>query len=170
MSEDTKKEVKILKPRHNLLKNKSGARINMRDPGFIDDKKIKAADDLITQLCTGSQQTLEEQISILADLWKHIQKMPESDERKEKTQEIFTIAHEIKDIAALCSYNLIAHFAESLRDYIAETSINLKNQRIIIQAHIDALSITLKTGVSDEANPIAEELKSKVKIAVEKYR
>ncbi len=170
MPENTSVKAEIIVPKYNLLKNKAGARVNMRDNGFIEKKKIEAADDLIAQLCDGSKEKIEEQIKILMDLWKRIQEMPDSIERKEKTQEIFTIAHEIKDIGSLCGYILIAHFAESLRDYIAETTMNLKNQRVIIQAHIDALNTVLKTGVSDNGDPIAEELKSKVKIAIEKYK
>ncbi len=161
--------VEIIKQKYNLLKNKAGARSNMQLDGFIDDKKIKAADELIVKVCMNSEHELKRQINKLTKLWDCIQKMPDSDERKEKTQEILTIAHEIKDIGALCDYNLVAYFAESLRDYIGEITMNLKNQRIIIQAHIDALSTVLKTGVSDETDPIAKELKSKVKIAIEQY-
>jgi len=170
MPEESENAVKILKPKYNLLKNKTGARININNPGFIEEEKIKAADALIAGLCEGSGEKLEEQIKVLTELWKNIQELPDDTQRKEKTQEIFTIAHEIKDISSLCSYNLIAHFAESLRDYIAETSINLKNQRIIIQAHINALSTVLKHNISDETDAVAEELKSKVKIAIDKYR
>ena len=161
--------VHVLTPKYNLLKNKAGNRINMKDNGFIEDNKIQAAEDLITDLCEGSREKLEEQIGLLSELWKAIQEMPDNAARKEKTNDIFTIAHEIKDIAALCGYDLIAHFSESLRDYIAETTINLKNQRIIIQAHINALSTVLKHDIADEAHPVAEELKKKVKIAIEKY-
>lgn len=161
--------VEIITHKYNLLKNKAGARTNMKDNGYIEDKKIQAADKLIAGLCENSDKKIEEQITILLELWQEIQQMPENNERKEKTNNIFIISHEIKDIASLCGFNLIAHFAESLRDYIAETKMNMKNQRIIIQAHIDAMNTSLKTGISDHNHPIAEELKQKVKIAIEKY-
>ena len=89
--------------------------------------------------------------------------------RQEKSEEIFTLSHEIKDIASLCGYALTAHFAESLRDYIAETALNLKNQKVIIQAHIDALTIVHKQNIKEDGGPAAEELKKMVKIAIEKY-
>ncbi len=162
--------VEIFTPKYNLLRNKAGARINTNEPGFIDDEKVEAADELINKLCVNSKEKLEEQIGILAKFWKNIQEMPDNTQRTEKTKEIFTIAHEIKDISSLCGYHLIAHFSESLRDYIAETSVNLKNQRIIVQAHIDALSTVIKVGTSDKTDVFAEELKEKVKIAIEKYR
>ena len=161
--------VAIIKQKYNALRSKAGARMNTNEDGFIDEDKIKAADALIADLCEGSKEKIEEQLDILTELWKTIQAMPDNAARKDKTQEIFTIAHEIKDIGSLCGYNLIAHFAESLRDYISETRMNLKNQRIIIQAHIDAMSTVLKTGISDDGHPVAEELKQKVKIAIEKY-
>ena len=168
--EENQEPVEILTPKHNLLKNKAGARINPNDPGFIEEDKIAAADKIIANLCKDSAQTLDKQIGLLTRLWDKIQEMPDDEARKKKTDDIFTIAHEIKDVAALCGYPLIAHFAESLRDYIAETTMNLKNQRIIIQAHIDALKTVLKTGINDEKHPVATELMDKVKIAIEKYR
>ncbi|MFP4097596.1 MAG: hypothetical protein ACLFP8_05780 [Alphaproteobacteria bacterium] len=163
-------EEQILIAKYNLLKNKAGIRTNMKENGFIEENKIKEADALIARLCTGSDQKIKEQIQKLTELWKNIQDMPAGDARKKKTKEIFTIAHEIKDISALCGFTLVAYFAESLRDYIAETTMNLKSQKIIIQAHIDAMSTILKTKISDEENPIALELKNKVKIAIEKYQ
>jgi chemotaxis protein histidine kinase CheA len=169
LRDEAKKTVSIIKPKYNLLKNKAGARTNMKASGFIDENKINAADELITKVCINSEQELKKQIKLLADIWKCIQEMPDGYERKEKTEEILTIAHEIKDIGALCGYDLIAHFAESLRDYIGEITMNIKNQRIIIQAHVDALSTVLKTRVSDDTDPIAKELKEKVKIAIEQY-
>lgn len=168
-STEQKATAEIIKPKYNLLKNKAGARSNMKLDGFIDNKKVEAAEELITKVCMNSEHELKKQIKKLTDLWNCIQEMPTGNERKEKTKGIFTLAHEIKDIGALCGYSLIAHFAESLRDYIDEATINVKNQRIIIQAHVDALSTVLKTGVSDETDPIAKELKEKVKIAIEKY-
>lgn len=166
----SKNTVEILKPKYNLLKNKAGTRTNMKDNGFIEESKIQATEILIAHLCESSKETLKEQISILTALWEGILKTQDDDKRKEKTKRIYTIAHEIRDISALCRYGLITDFAESLRDYIGEATLNMKNQRIIIQAHIDALSTVLKHNISDANHPVAEELKKKVKIAIEKYR
>ena len=169
LQDEAQNTAEIIMPKYNLLKNKAGLRNNMKLSGFIDDKKIAAADEVIAKACMTCEQELKKQIGTLTELWDCIQKLPESDERKDKSQEIFTIAHEIKDISSLCGHSLISHFAESLRDYVGEVAMNMKNQHIIIQAHINALSTVLKTGVSDETDPIAQELKEKVKIAIEQY-
>ncbi|MBI1301245.1 MAG: hypothetical protein GC137_06250 [Alphaproteobacteria bacterium] len=161
--------VQIFKPVHNILKSKLGIRRPSEEPGHIAEEKVAKAEALIQEMCANCHDTLSEQISILIRLWVEIQKMPENDARAEKTQEIFTIAHEIKDISSLCGYGLAAHFGESLRDYISKTSMNLNNQRIIIQAHVDALNTVHKNNLRDDGGPIAEELKKKVKIAIEKY-
>lgn len=161
--------VRVFKPVHNILKNKLGIRRPSEEPGFIEEDRIRKADALIEQMCVIGHETLGEQIATLVELWNEIQKMPENEERAEKTKEIFTVAHEIKDISSLCGYGLASHFGESLRDYISKTTLNLNNQRIIIQAHIDALNTVHKNDLGDDGGPIADELKKKVKIAIEKY-
>ena len=69
----------------------------------------------------------------------------------------------------MCGYGLIAYFAESLRDYIARTDLNLKAQVVIIQAHLDAMQMCHRKGFRTDAGPEAEELKKMVKMAIDKY-
>lgn len=153
------------------LKDKLGAlRVNKNEEeGEIEAEKIKEADIFIEEICKNCQNDIGKNLEKLATSWKKMQDLPAGDDREKYGQEVFTLAHEIKDIGALCGYTLAAHFAESLRDYIAQTALDLKNQRIIIQAHIDALTVVYKNNLKEEGGPAAEELKKMVKVAIEKY-
>lgn len=169
-TQDEEYIVEIYKMR-NSLKDKLGAlRIHKNeDEGHLAEEQIDEANALIADLCANCINDIGANLDKLNAAWKEMQDLPNGDAREEKSQEIFTHAHEIKDIASLCGYTLAAHFAESLRDYIAETALNLKNQRIIIQAHIDALSVVHKGDLKEDGGPAAEELKKMVKVAIQKY-
>ena len=136
--EDDKVEVY---KRRNMLKNKLGMGVRTNEQGHLDQEKIDEADQLIAALCVDCIETLGENLDKLSSIWAEMKDMSPSAERENKAQQIFTLAHEIKDVSALCGYTLAAYFAESLRDYIGQTAYELKNQRIIIQAHIDALNV-----------------------------
>ena len=165
---DNDNTIKVYK-RHNTLKDMLGVRIQTNESGHIDQKLINEADDVIAQMCKGCEDNIGQQVELLSKFWEEMINAGSADKRKEKAEKIFTVAHEIKDISSLCGYALIADFAESLRDYIAETALNLKNQKIIIQAHVDAITTVHKANIKDDAGPIAEELKRMVKIAIKKY-
>ncbi|MDH5722379.1 MAG: hypothetical protein OEY94_03540 [Alphaproteobacteria bacterium] len=153
----------------NYLINKIGFNHPRPEEGEINPDDIKKADKMITQICANCLDAIGANLEELDKRWVKMREMPVSDERKELAREIFTFSHEIKDIASLCGYELCAHFAESLRDYIEKTELNLKNQRIIIQAHIDAMTVVHKQGLKEDGGPAAEELKKMVKVAIDKY-
>ena len=171
MTDEKNEDVKINVYSHqqNPLKNKLGIRIPTNEDGHLAPDDIQEADKLIAKMCVGCEDTIAQQLKHISTIWDDMQKAENADLRNEKSKEIFTCAHEIKDIGALCGYTLAAHFAESLRDYISETALNLKNQRIIIQAHVDAMNAVHKGKLKEDGGPIADELKKMVKIAIEKY-
>ena len=154
----------------NRLKPRMGVRFEKQESGFLDDSIIAEADKLIAEVCETSPQVIEQHLGNLTALWMEIREKPVSPERNEASQKIFTLAHEIKDIGAMCGYELLAYFAESLRDYIGRTDLNLKAQIVITQAHIDAMQTVHRLGVRKDAGPQAEELKKMVKMAIEKYQ
>lgn len=153
----------------NRLKTKLGLRAPSEEPGELAPEKIRECDAMIMSMCADCYERIGMTLDILTKLWNHMRDMPQSDERTKIAEDIFTHAHEIKDIGALCGYTLSAHFAESLRDYIAQTELNLKNQRIIIQAHVDALHVVHKQKLKEDGGAAAEELKRMVGIAIQKY-
>ncbi len=139
-------------------------------PGFLAPEAIAEADALITELCEDCPAAMNKHFKALVAAWTKMRDMPDGAERKEQAQDMFTVAHEIKDISALCGYDLVSYFAESLRDFVAGTELKLEAQRVIIQAHIDALNVVLKQGIKTDGGAQAEELKKMVKIAIDKYR
>lgn len=154
----------------NSLKPRMGARFEKYVSGYIDEKTIAEADQLIDQVCALSPQIIGKHIENLSALWSEIRDKPQSPERNETTQKIFTLAHEIKDLGSMCGYDLLAYFAESLRDYIGRADLQLNAQVVIIQAHIDAMQSVHRLGVKKDAGPEAEELKKMVKMAIDKYQ
>lgn len=155
----------------NFLKEKlaTGAKKNNQE-GEIDPAKIQECDALVAELCINCLPTIGTHLEQISTLWKQMRDMPQSQERQNLSDQIFMQAHEIKDIASLCGYSLCAYFAESLRDYISEISLNLSGQRVIIQAHIDALTVVQKQSLKEDGGAAAEELKKMVKVAIEKYK
>ncbi len=154
--------------RINRLKAKLGREKDDR-PGHIDEKAIEEADAMIVALCAECPNAIGGYLSELGKLWEEMRDMPESKERENTSRAIFTLAHEIKDIGSMCGYDLTAYFAESLRDYIHETELNMEAQRVIIQAHLDAMQVAFKQGTEEADGPMADELKKVVKIAIDKY-
>lgn len=154
----------------NRLKEKVGLRSALQEEGEIAEERIEKADKLIEALCTNCSQTIGVHLEKIIELWAKMRETEHgSEEREVIAKEIFTLAHEIKDIASLCKYDLAAYFAESLRDYIIKTEMSMKAQQVIIQAHVDALTVVHKKDIKDDGGPAAEELKRMVKIAIDKY-
>ncbi|MCB1556020.1 MAG: hypothetical protein KDJ15_01775 [Alphaproteobacteria bacterium] len=156
----------------NRLKKKLGVRPLWaeKEPGYIDPKAVTEGEALIRERCKKCPEAIAHFLEKLTTAWSVMRDMPESPERQALSREIFTLSHEIKDIGALCGYDLASYFAESLRDYIEQTELNLQAQRVIIQAHIDALTVVSRQGLKTDGGDAAEELKHMVKIAIEKYR
>lgn len=163
-------KIKVYKQQRNKLKDKLGLRSPNEEPGEIEDKAIEEADKLISDLCSGCLDTVNNNLVALMTIWKEMQVCESQEARDNKALQIFTLAHEIKDVSSLCGYKLAAFFAESLRDYIAETAYDLKNQKVIIQAHIDALKVVIAKDIKADAGDAAEELKKMVKVAISKYK
>lgn len=137
--------------------------------GQIDPAAVEEADQLIADMCANSHDNLTEQLTLLKEYWDEMKDMPDSGERDGVAQHVFTVAHEIKDIGAMCGYQLAAYFGESLRDFIGQTDLKLEAQRVIIQAHVDVLNIAIKKDIREDDSPAAEELKRMLKLAIDQY-
>lgn len=137
--------------------------------GQIAPDAVEEADRLIADMCANSHENLSEQLALLKEHWDEMKDMPDSGERDGVAQQVFTVAHEIKDIGAMCGYQLAAYFGESLRDFIGQTDLKLEAQRVIIQAHVDVLNIAIKKDIREDDSPAAEELKRMLKLAIDQY-
>lgn len=155
----------------NHIKRKMGLDPQDQREGFIDPEAIKEADQLIKDMCAECSNSIGLILSSLSEKWAMMKDIGhDSSVRQGLSEEIFTLSHEIKDVGAMCGYELIAHFAESLRDYIDETNLNLEAQKVIIQAHVDAMQLAHKNDVKEDNGPLANELRQLVKVAIDKYK
>ena len=169
-SEDTNEDENIyIYEESNPLRDKLGLLPSDDLEGQIDPEAIRQADALIEELCQECSDKIAKHLEEMEKLWADMKDMDDTPKRTKLSEQIFVHAHEIKNWGAMCSYPLSAFFAESLRDYIHGTKLSIEAQRVIIQAHIDALHVVSKQGLRDEEEPLALELKEQVKIAVEKY-
>lgn len=165
MSESDKGvEVQMFKLKNRLVK-KLGMKHKDGQAGEIDPEAIAEADKLIAKLCKECPATISGYQDDLSEYWKEMRDMPEGKDRDAISEKVFTTAHEIKDLGAMCGLDLPAYFAESLRDFIGQTKLNLDAQRVIIQAHIDALQVVVKQNIKEGDSAVADELKAMVKIA-----
>ncbi len=162
------KEVYVYKMDNNL-KKKLGMHAEKIKEGFLSEASIEEADRMVAKYSKDGPETIDTLLNMLIELWAEMRDMPKSTERDTLSEQVFTVSHQIKDIAALCGQDLISDFAESLRDYVTRASITIDAQKKIIQAHVDALVVIQKKGIDDINASQAEELKKMVKIAIQKY-
>ncbi len=154
----------------NTIKQRAvGIHGDEHNEGFIAPELIDEAEKEVLKLCTNSPAMVGESLEKLNALWNKMKDLPASPERSQLSDEIFLQAHEIKDISAMCGYELISYFSESLRDYINKAELSVKAQVVIIQAHLDALAVVHSKGYKSDAGAVAEELKLNVKKAIDKY-
>lgn len=167
MTNKKDKGVEVI-PQGNKLKRKIMGSVDEK-PGYIDPQAIEKAEELVDGFCLDCEATIESLFAQLKVVWKTMRDTESKEGREKISQEIFLLAHEIKDVAALCKRNLTAYFGESLRDYIEKADIGFKEQMIIVQAHMDAMQAAESCHIKDELDPKAEELKEAVKKAIAQY-
>ncbi|MCB1650496.1 MAG: Hpt domain-containing protein [Alphaproteobacteria bacterium] len=167
-NEPEKTEVEVFE-RVNRLKIKSGGSEDSPD-GVISAEAIEEADQSITEMCTDCPDLVNKSLQNLTSTWAEMKENTSPEKRKELAQKMFTDAHEIKDLSGMCGYTLISEFAESLRDYILETTLTVDAQRIIVQAHIDAIQIVHREDIRDDGGPLAQELKLAVQKAIKQHK
>ncbi|MCD8497624.1 MAG: Hpt domain-containing protein [Alphaproteobacteria bacterium] len=155
--------------RINRLKAKAGGDPNSSHEGALEPGMIEKADELIADFCKDCDTVVKHVLEKLSAKWKEMADAGPSSTREKLAQEVFTLAHEIKDIAGMCGYTLMSDFGESLRDYIIETKLDRDAQRIIVQAHVDAMNAAFRHNIRDDGGPAAQELKALVKVAIEKH-
>ncbi len=153
--------------RINLLKKRIGG--EEIDEGVIKEEAIHDADKLIEGLCRDCPDLIQDALGEIMQKWSALRDAKSDDDKRAHAEEMFTFAHEIKDLAGLCGYTLIADIAESLRDYIIETKLGIEEQSIIVQAHIDAIKAAQSQNIRGDGGEVAQALKAAVKTAIQKF-
>ncbi len=162
-----KGKIEIINVQNSLKKRAVGIHRKESDQGFIDPELIEAAEKEITKSCSTCQDIIYKNYQELIIVWKGLRASQTSMTKKEAFEKLFLIAHEIKDISSICGYDLIAYFAESLRDFINKTDLTDKAQTIIIQAHIDAIQALQDLNIKTDDGGKTNELKNMVQKAID---
>jgi hypothetical protein len=155
--------------RINKLKLKAGATLSDTRPGFIDPQAIKRAQKTIDAQETQYEGEIEKALSGIEEAWEEIKQAPSKQNAAKSLERMHNFANNIKDLAETYNYALMTHFALSLRDFCEKIDPANKNHLIIVQAHIDVMRVVLHEQVTEGESDKAEELKTIVARAIEKY-
>jgi chemotaxis protein histidine kinase CheA len=162
-------DVEIIEVKSSIRQRAIGIHGREGDEGFIPDELIEEANKEVEKLCANCTDVMNVNLVKLSDLWSRMRDLPAGDERSKLSQDLFFLAHEIKDVSAMCGYDLISYFAESLRDYINKAELSMKAQRVIVQAHLDAITVAHHRNLKTDEGTATAEIKSMVKKAIEQY-
>lgn len=167
MNNSDENKVQIYK-RINKLKLKAGLGLEDNKVGVIDRNAIYRSQNIIDQKEAEYALTVKEILEKLTLAWEELKKSG-GEERKELIDQIYNFSNNIKDLTATYRHDLMHHFSLSLRNFCEKIDVNKEEHHIIVEAHIDVMWITLKEKLRGEAGPKAEELKTIVARAIEKY-
>ena len=162
-------DIQVIVVKSSIKQRAIGIHGHESDEGFIPPELIEEAEQEVQKLCVNCATVMESNLAKLNDLWSKMRDLPASDERTQISNDIFFLAHEMKDVSAMCGYPLISYFSESLRDYINKAELSMKAQKVIVQAHLDAIMVVHHKGYKTDAGAATEELKTMVKKAIEQY-
>ncbi len=165
-SDDNKVEVFH---RVNRLKLKTGAGLH-DGPGFIDPHAVNRAQSVIQTKESLYPKIVEESLKKLQVSWAGFKAAANDDDRNKFMEQIYHTANHIKDLASTFNYELMQHFALSLRDFSERIDVNKKEHHIIVQAHNDVMWVVYHENIKDQGGPKADELKQIVAKAIERYR
>ncbi|QQG35149.1 MAG: hypothetical protein HYS17_06125 [Micavibrio aeruginosavorus] len=169
MSEsDQSSEAVEIYHRVNRLKLKTGAGLH-DGPGFIDPNAIVRADTIIQKKQSLYPKMVEESLNRLEDSWAQFKAAGSEGARREAIERIYHTSNHIKDLASTFNYELMQHFALSLREFAERIDPERKEHQVIVQAHLDVMRIVYQENIKDHGGAKAEELKLIVAKAIEKY-
>ncbi len=167
MSKDDE-QVKIFH-RFNKLKLKAGGDPKDSRGGFIDINAVKKAQQSIDVSENLYKQEVKAVLKDIDVVWADIKNETEKDILRKGIDSLYNQAHNAKDIAETYHYDLMAFFAQSLRDFCKKIDVKNKAHHVIVKAHMDVMAVTYKTNLKDQSSPEAEELKRVLAKAIQKY-
>lgn len=155
--------------RINKLKIKAGVASDDERQGYIADAAISRAQSAIDEQETLYKKEVEDVLGKLEETWKSLGKEQDAKKIEDLTDNLYNFANNIKDMADTFKYELMGYFGQSLRDFCKKIDIKNKAHHVIIQAHIDVMSVAFNNNIKGEGGTIAIELKKTLTQAIEKY-
>ncbi len=165
-SENEKDQIEVYN-RVNKLKLKAGAGLH-DGAGYIDPHTIDRAQTVIDKKETLYRNEVEEVLKNLGAAWG---KMKSGDEAimTDGAEELYHYANHVKDLATTYNYSLMGHFGRSLRQFAEKIDVKNEAHLVIVQAHLDVMTIVYREHIKDEGGEKAQELKNIVAQAIEQY-
>lgn len=153
--------------RVNRLKMKAGAAPGDA-PIKLDPNAIERAETVIETKAKLYPDEIKTVLDNLQTAWQTIQKT-EGEQQEKAIEDLYHTANQAKDLAATFGYSLMQHFGLSLREFTEKIQPDQSEHKIIVQAHINVMNVTLKENIKDDGGKKAAELKAIVQQAIEKY-
>ncbi|MCB9983684.1 MAG: hypothetical protein H6861_08455 [Rhodospirillales bacterium] len=154
--------------RMNKLKPKAGLSAFSKSQGLISQKRIEKAQKAIDDKESLYHEEVEKILGNLQASWKDYCAQ-KSDNRTNALDRIYNYSNNVKDLTSMYNHTLMEYFAQSLRDFCEKIDVHKKEHQIIVQAHIDAMFVTLHEKLRSDESEKAKELMDAVAVAIEKY-
>lgn len=152
--------------RVNKLKQKTGASPDAPG-GYIDDRAVEQAQQVVKAMEKDYKAEVLRVLQDMDEAWQCIQNAVTPDETATGHQDLYHSANHIKDLAAMYGYDLMQHFARSLRDFAEKIDVDKPKHRVIVQAHVDVMWMTYNKDIKGQGGAAADELKEIVAQAIE---
>jgi len=161
-------KVKI-KHRLNKLKHKAGVALDDKREGFIDPDSIQKAQQAIERQQDHYSHEVETLLIKISDLWTQLKNETDAQKSKEIITYIHNFANNISDMADTFGHSLMQYFGISLRDFCEKIDMSNQAHHIIAPAHINVMTLAFKHNIKDDSSAQAQELKTMLSRAIEKY-
>lgn len=154
--------------RINRLKEKVLDERSQGATGFIDSALIKKAQGVVERSHEVYTKEAHSALDLLVSVWSRL-KNGTSQDVSGDIGELCKLSNRLKDMSSTYGYDLLSHFGESLRDFSERLDISRRAHQVIVQAHIDVMWIAFNEKLRDMEGKKAEELKTIVSKAIEKF-
>lgn len=152
--------------RVNKLKKKTGASPNAAG-GYIDDRAVARAQQVVKTMEKDYKVEVLRVLQEMDEAWGFVQSAITPDEIAKGHQNLYHSANHVKDLASMYGYDLMQHFARSLRDFAEKIDVDKPKHRVIVQAHVDVMWVTYNKDIKGQGGAAADELKEIVAQAIE---
>lgn len=142
----------------NTLRAKVGGRL-----GAIDAEAIAKAEAALADLSSQFGDWLLDEVKKLEDVQVQIK---DSGYTPELSEQLFYRAHDLKGLGTTYGYPLITRIAGSLCKMIDDTQKRENIQKVLVDAHLDAIRAAVRDQIKVDTHPVgkilAETLESRV--------
>lgn len=154
--------------RVNRLKQKVLDESDQDAKGCVDSSLIRKAQSVIEGSQALYMKHAKTALDDLMEIWGRL-KNKKSGDVSADVRELGVVSNRLMDMAGTYGYDLMSYFGASLRDFTERLDLSRAPHQVIVQAHIDVMWIAYNEKLKGEKGKKAEELKTIVNKAIEKF-